>query len=211
MFAGMLNLLVVPLGTSPDGVLLGIRLFGYVGDNSFLMPDLAAISRYYLEGGANFLVVGAAAFAVTAGARDWGRWVAVALMLMVLPLFLLATLGRYVSIDNALNPGEQGAIRLTAIVLLAVAIFVAVSLIALLVRGYPISDGLAVAAPVLLAGLHLWSLSQLVAEPESGLRLNLLVWTPAGWFLLTALGALFAAVGAVDSGRVTSYPAGQQR
>jgi hypothetical protein len=188
--AALLNLVVAPWGNGPQGVLLGFRLFSYVGDNSFLLPDLDALTRFYLEGQPSMLLVGTLGCLVLCGGvrAGWARWLTAGLALVAGLLFALSAAGHSFSV---LYGGA--ALVLAAAVLLAL-------------RLHPVYDWLVVAVAVLLSGFHLWSVSQLSQEPASELRLTVLAWTPAGWFLLAAVGAALAAVGAGGRAAVTVAP-----
>lgn len=198
MTAGLLNVVVAPWGNGPEGVLPGFQLFGYVGENSFLLRGLDPVSRFYLEGMPGVLLAGAmAGLAVTVGVRArWARWLAAGLAIMVATLFLLAAAGRMVSAGNPLFEAEAEEFRLTAIGLFGFAILIYAAAVALALRAHVVYEAFAVVAGLLLGPFHLWSVYQLSSEPESGLRLLVLAWTPAGWFLLGALGALLAMIGA---------------
>lgn len=198
MAAGVVNLVFAPWGNDLDGVVYGTRGIGYVDGLSYTFRDLDPMSRYYFSGGSAVLVATAAALAVTAGVRaKWSKGIAVVLAGMVVALLLLAAAGRNESAAVPyLEPEEGRDLLIAAAVLLGLAVVVAAAATALLLGFHTIHSGVVAAAPVALAALHLWSMYALSHYPGSEVRLTVLAWTPAAWYLLGAVGALLAAVGA---------------
>lgn len=197
MVAGIANLVFAPWGNDPDGLLFGTRGIGYVGNRPYTFRDLDPMSRYYFSGGSAVLVAGAAVLAATAGARArWSRAIAAVLAVMIVGLFLLAAAGSYVSANDPFYDTVRSDLLIAAAVLVGLIIVVAAATTALLFGLSTIHGGVAVAALLALAVLHVWSMSALVHYPASEVRLTVLAWTPAAWYLLGAVGALLATVGA---------------
>ncbi|HEY8474227.1 MAG TPA: hypothetical protein VIL37_16530 [Natronosporangium sp.] len=207
MLAGGLNLIVAPWGVGGLGPRLGFQMISYLGSHDYLLEDFHPFAQYYLDEGAIILFGIGSVYAITAGLRSrWLRWLGVVLQLLCMGCFLLAAWG-HVPEDRWLDdPAVSDWFHDGQVLvywLRGLAVVPAVAALMLALRAHLLYDVIAVAMVVGLAVLHSWSVSLLSTVPPSdppdrtdGVSLTFLAWTPGGWFLLAAVGALLAAIGA---------------